>query len=116
MAEITPLSCDSKSEAIDVTVSSPASFVVAADKMKTDKKNVKSVVVEGSVTGEGGDEHKFKFENCGYFLDGEAISNRRAIAKKLGGSATFFLDHIGIFSNGFCNSKNTFPVRHHFSV
>ena len=38
------------------------------------------------------------------------------IYRDFGGSTTFFLDLIGILPNGPCNSNNTFPVRHHFSV
>ena len=50
---------------------------------------MKSVTVEGSVAGEDGAAHTFKFENMGYFLDGAAVSSRKAIQTSLGGSATF---------------------------
>ena len=34
------------------------------------KKNIKAVCVEGTVAGDDGEAHNFKFENFGYVLDG----------------------------------------------
>jgi hypothetical protein len=57
---------------VDVTMSSPASFITLADSKKPTgtKKNIKSCAVAGKVTDSEGEEHEFKFANCSYDVAG----------------------------------------------
>mmetsp|Transcript_1451 Transcript_1451/g.1877 ORF Transcript_1451/g.1877 Transcript_1451/m.1877 type:complete len:124 (+) Transcript_1451:21-392(+) len=86
MAESTPVTVESVEVPVDVTVSSPASFIGFAEtkKPKDCRKNIQSCSVNGKVVTADGEEHTFKYANCSYEVDGTAHSSRKGIQAALG--------------------------------